>query len=355
VGTGRLILALLIPLAAFALEWVSWNLIRPHVWFMFFPAVFFSSWLGGKWIGFGATAFSTVSVWLFFTPLNHSLALLRPTTFIVFGVFTGMGVLISLTLDRLRQARARVAEALMTASAAKEQLEARTAQLEAANLGLEAFSYSVSHDLKAPLRGIDGYSQLLEQDCADRLDDEGRMFIGKIRAAVAQMHELIEDLLSYSRMERRTLQSVTLDLAALARAVAAERTDEMTQAGVQLELDIPSLMVRADREGLTIVLRNLLENAIKFSRNARPPMVAIGARAEAGKVVVWVRDNGIGFDMKFHERIFEIFQRLQRPEDYPGTGIGLALVHKAMHRMGGRAWAESLPGQGATFFLELPA
>jgi signal transduction histidine kinase len=116
---------------------------------------------------------------------------------------------------------------------------------------------------------------------------------------------------------------------------------------------VPAQAVRADREGLAIVLRNLIDNALKFSRDARPPTVEIGTRDDGGKVVLWVRDNGIGFDMQFHDRIFEIFSRLQRAEDYAGTGVGLALVRKAMQRMGGRVWAESAPGQGATFFLEL--
>jgi signal transduction histidine kinase len=230
----------------------------------------------------------------------------------------------------------------------------RTAQLKEANTELETFAYSVSHDLKAPLRGIDGYSQLLAKDYADRLDDEGRLFIRNVRDCAVQMQQLIEDLLSYSRMERRDVQNISLDLPALVQAVVAERTAEMEKAGVSLHLELPSLVVRADRDGLATVLRNLLENAIKFSCGVRSPTVEIGARAEGERTVLWVRDNGIGFDMKFHDRIFEIFQRLQRTEEYPGTGIGLALVRKAMQRMGGRAWAESAPGEGATFYLEIP-
>jgi len=230
----------------------------------------------------------------------------------------------------------------------------RTAQLEALNKELEAFSYSVSHDLKAPLRGVDGYSQLLEKDYGGRLDDDGRLFIRNIRSSAAQMHQLIEDLLNYSRMERRALQSVSIDLPALVRAVAAERSAELERGGVQLVVELPQLSLRADRDGLAMVLRNLLENAIKFSRTSRPPVVRIGARCEAGRLLLWVSDNGIGFDMKFHDRIFDIFQRLQRAEDYPGTGVGLALVRKAAQRMEGRVWAESAPGAGAKFLLEIP-
>ena len=253
--------------------------------------------------------------------------------------------------------------ALLTAVAGKdrrlaieleERVAERTAQLEAANLELEAFSYSVSHDLKAPLRGIDGYSRLLEEAYCDKLDGEGRTFLGNIRQGVAQMHELIEDLLAYSRMERRVPNNVALDLSALVRAVAADCEMELRKRGVGLRLMIPAITVHADREGLIIALRNLLENAIKFSLGAEGPSIEIGACAEEGRALLWVRDNGIGFDMKFHGCIFEIFSRLERAEEFPGTGVGLALVRKAMQRMGGQVWAESAPGQGASFFLELP-
>lgn len=230
----------------------------------------------------------------------------------------------------------------------------RTAELEAANHELEAFSYSVSHDLKAPLRGIDGYSRLLEEDCAESLDSEARTFLRNIRQGALQMHQLIEALLAYSRVERRALQSAPIDLGELLATVVAEHQAELTAAGAVLRVDLEGIQVRADRDGLAVVLRNLLENALKFSRHAAPPRVEIAARADADVVLLSVRDNGIGFDMKFKDRIFEIFSRLERAEDYPGTGVGLALVRKALQRMSGRIWVESSPGQGATFFVELP-
>ena len=236
----------------------------------------------------------------------------------------------------------------------EERVRERTAQLEAVNKELETFTYSVSHDLKAPLRGIDGYSQLLEMEYSGRLDAEGQLFIRNVRNSAAQMSVLIDDLLSYSRMERRILRHSSFDLSSLVQVVLAERMSDIEQGNVNVNLAIPALTVRTDRDGLAIVLRNLLENAVKFSRNARPPLVEVGARTENGRTIIWVRDNGIGFDMKFHDRIFEIFQRLQRVEEYPGTGIGLALVQKSIQRMGGRVWAESAPGKGATFFLEIP-
>jgi PAS domain S-box-containing protein len=236
----------------------------------------------------------------------------------------------------------------------EERVSERTAQLEAANRELESFSYSVSHDLKAPLRGIDGYSRLLEEEYRDRFDEEGRRFLANIRQGAAQMDKLIEDLLAYSRMERRSLLIGKVDLPTLVRAVLNDREAELTQAGVQVRLEVPPVSVQGDREGLAMVLRNLVDNAVKFSHVAKPPVIEIGGRKEGASALVWVRDNGIGFDMKFHDHIFSMFQRLQRSEDYPGTGIGLALVRRAMGRMGGRVWAESAPGMGATFYLEIP-
>lgn len=230
----------------------------------------------------------------------------------------------------------------------------RTTQLAAANRELEAFTYSVSHDLKAPLRGIDGYSRLLQQDCGSGMSEDCRGFVHNIRQGAQQMNALIEDLLAYSRMERRDLQRRPVDLPGLVRAVLAERAEEIRARGAELELTVPDATVQADMEGLAVVLRNLLENALKFHRPGVPPQIEIGGRIEENVVILWVRDHGIGFDMKFHQRIFEIFQRLQRAEDYPGTGIGLALVRKAMQRLGGSVRAESAPGEGATFYLEIP-
>lgn len=231
----------------------------------------------------------------------------------------------------------------------------RTAELEALNRELESFSYSVSHDLKAPLRGIDGYSQLLQEDYGQQLGEDGRLFLENIRKGVAQMHQLIEDLLAYSRMERRPLEATAVDLPRLVHEVVQAESESLIRAGLQVEIQVPPLEARVDRDGLALVLRNLLENAIKFSPGAQPPRIHIEARQEQGQIRLAVRDHGIGFDMKYHDRIFRIFQRLHRAEDFPGTGIGLALVYKAMQRMGGRVWAESTPGAGATFHLELPS
>jgi PAS domain S-box-containing protein len=236
----------------------------------------------------------------------------------------------------------------------EQRVTERTANLAAVNRELETFTYTVSHDLKAPLRGIDGYSRLLADECAAVLDDDGRILLDHIRAGVGQMQQLIDDLLAYSRLERRALQAAPLELRGAVAQAVAEFRPQIEQHGVELTLDAPAAQVLADADGLAIALRNLLDNALKFSAGAAPPRIDIGGRVEATSTIMWVRDNGIGFDMRFHDRIFEIFQRLGRQETYPGTGIGLALVHKALQHMHGRVWAESQPGQGTTFYLELP-
>ena len=233
-------------------------------------------------------------------------------------------------------------------------VRARTAELRSTLRELEAFSYSVSHDLKAPLRGIDGYSQIVLEDYADRLDDEGRMLLGRIREGVTRMHDLIEDLLAYSRMERKPLDRRRLEPREVADAICALCAALPGGDRAVFTNSVPAGQLPADREGLTLVLRNLVENGIKFSRPGAPPEIELGGRWDPEQLLLWVRDNGIGFDMKYHDRMFEIFQRLQRAEDYPGTGVGLALVGKAMQRMGGKVWAESAPGEGACFYLSLP-
>ena len=232
----------------------------------------------------------------------------------------------------------------------------RTAELEAKHREMEAFTYSVSHDLKAPLRGIDGYSRLLESDHADRLDEEGRFFVSMIRKATAHMGDLIDDLLAYSRVERGRSTPVPLSPASVVATVLDGAQAEAAAGQVTLTRSVePGLVVLGEREGLVLALRNLLDNALKFTAGRPDRAIEVGVRRTAGHALFWVRDNGPGFDMRYHDRIFEIFQRLHRAEEYPGTGVGLAIVRKAVERMHGRVWAESVKGQGATFWIELPA
>lgn len=231
----------------------------------------------------------------------------------------------------------------------------RTAKLAEANQQLQSFAYSVSHDLKAPLRGIDGYSRLLLEDYRDLLPAEGRGFLENVRAAAERMNQLIDDLLAYSKLERRELSRSRVPLSSVFARVMAEREIELTTHGLAVTSELGDLAVLADTEALAQAVRNLVDNAVKFTRDVASPSLTIQAKQDKDRVVISVADNGCGFDMKYHDRIFDIFQRLHRPEDYPGTGVGLAIVRKAMERMGGRVWAHGRPGIGATFYLELPS
>jgi PAS domain S-box-containing protein len=235
----------------------------------------------------------------------------------------------------------------------EQHVRARTAELEAKNRELETFSYSVSHDLKAPLRGIEGYSTLLLEDCGKQIDEQGRMYLGNIRSGVNKMSQLIDDLLAYSRLERRMVVRKEVNPRQIVDTLTNEWLKNPQNQAVFV-VDLPNMTVQADPESLSQALRNLIDNAVKFSRDAPQPRVKISGSENENICVLWVQDNGIGFDMQYVNRIFEIFQRLNRDEEYPGTGIGLAMVRKAMEHMGGRTWAESVPGNGATFYLEIP-
>lgn len=227
----------------------------------------------------------------------------------------------------------------------------RTRELEAANRNLEAFAYSVSHDLKAPLRGIEGYSRLLASDYSDTLPAEAREYVDLIRVASERMDRMIEDILAYSRVQMRQLKPVRIEVRELVHQLLAEFEPQLRM-GVALEQDIEAGVLETDREGLMQVLRNFLSNALKFARRAEAPNVSIRGRRRGRGYRFAVRDNGSGFDMRYHDRIFEIFHRLPGSEDSDGTGIGLAIAARAAERLGGRVWAESAPGQGATFFFE---
>ena len=230
----------------------------------------------------------------------------------------------------------------------------RTAQLEAINKELETFSYSVSHDLKAPLRGIDGYSKLLLDTYKPDLNEESQTFIKNIRSSTLQMNQIIDDLLDYSRLERSQLQIGKIKIKDLIESVLSIYTLELEAGYFKIDNKIEDIVIFADKKGVIIAFRNLIENAIKFTKEKTNPTIKIEIEETELSWIISVNDNGIGFDMQYHHKIFNIFQRLQRAEDFPGTGIGLALVSKAMKRMQGKAWAESIPNVGSTFYLEIP-
>lgn len=234
------------------------------------------------------------------------------------------------------------------------QLEISNKKLAAINAEMETFTYSVSHDLKAPLRGIDGYSNLLQELYTAELNDEAKTFINNIRKGTQQMNQIIEDLLAYSRLDRSLIKKSTLDINIYIHNIINLYQKELTDANFEVQINIPSVLIDADLDGLSIAFRNIVENAIKFTKFVEYPKITIELNDHHNTWHLIVTDNGIGFDMKYYDKIFQIFQRLHRVEDYPGTGIGLAMVQKAMQRMGGNVWATSELGKGATFYIEIP-
>jgi signal transduction histidine kinase len=230
----------------------------------------------------------------------------------------------------------------------------RTAALEQANRDLESFAYAVAHDLKSPLRSIEGFGALLSETQGPRLDEQGKGYVNRMRRGALKMTKLIDDLLAYARVDRQEFRMSDVSVLTLIERVVAEQHDNIERHGVELHLLVPPLHVHADSNGLLIACRNLVENAIKFSRAAHPPRISIRAERDTNAVRIAIQDNGIGFDMTHHDRIFDMFQRLHRDDEFPGTGIGLAIVRKAVMRMGGNVTAQSKTGAGATFYISLP-
>jgi len=226
----------------------------------------------------------------------------------------------------------------------------RTSQLEAANRELEAFCYSVSHDLRAPLRTMDGFSQILLEDFQDQLTSGGQEHLRRIRAGARKMSQLIDDLLKFSRLIRLPLQTRPVDVADLVRRAWEELIPSREGRDVELTVNVLPAC-RGDANLLYQVLVNLLSNAVKFTRVRERGQVEVGSFVEGGETVYYVRDNGIGFDMQYANKLFGVFQRLHREEEYEGTGVGLALAQRILHRHGGRIWAQSEEGRGATFFF----
>ncbi len=235
------------------------------------------------------------------------------------------------------------------------ELAEKTHALEAANRELESFSYSVSHDLRAPLRAVDGYAAILEEDYAASLDDEGRRYLRAMRDGAGRMGQLIQDLLTFSRLGRHDLVphvTPTLQLIETAwQQVVASRTEPAPE--LEIAADLPPSP--GDPRLLAQVWTNLLDNAAKYSSKSASPRVRIVGRIEKDEALFSIEDNGAGFDMRYYDKLFQVFQRLHRDADYPGTGVGLAIVQRIVTRHGGRVWADSSPGRGATFSFTLPA
>jgi PAS domain S-box-containing protein len=236
-------------------------------------------------------------------------------------------------------------------------LQVRANQLEAANKELESFSYSVSHDLRAPLRAIDGFSRIFEEDYASQMDEEGRRLLKVIRDNSQRMGTLIDDLLAFSRLGRQPLSTEVVDMKAL--AIGALTDVQAAGAGAHASAVIQELPpAKADAALLKQVWVNLLSNAFKYSAKRESPRIEVGflpAKNSHDHVTFFVKDNGVGFDMRYYDKLFGVFQRLHRIEEFSGTGVGLAIVHRLVTRHGGKVWAEAELDKGATFFFSLPA
>jgi light-regulated signal transduction histidine kinase (bacteriophytochrome) len=235
---------------------------------------------------------------------------------------------------------------------AKDELQTVNAALETANRELESFSYSVSHDLRAPLRSIDGFSQALLEDYGEKLDEEGKDNLQRVRGATQRMGELIDDMLNLSRVSRTEIRLETVDLSAMARTIAAEL--RRSQPERQVEFVIAEGMV-ADGDGglLKAALENLIGNAWKFSGKRTAAKIEFGITEHEGNSAYFVRDNGAGFNTAYADKLFGAFQRLHGQNEFSGTGIGLATVQRVVHRHGGQVWAEGEVGKGATFYFTL--
>jgi light-regulated signal transduction histidine kinase (bacteriophytochrome) len=243
-------------------------------------------------------------------------------------------------------------EANTNLAALNDRLRHAKAATEAANRELEAFSYSVAHDLRAPLRSIDGFSHALLEEYADKLDDEGKQHLRYVREAAQDMADLIDGLLSLSRVARSELRREPVDLADIARALIAQL--ERAEPGRNVATAVaPGLVVEGDPRLLKVVLENLLGNAWKFTRKRAAAKIDVGVTHSEGQQIYFVRDNGAGFDMAYAAKLFGVFQRLHSAAEFEGSGIGLATVQRIVHRHGGRVWAEGKVDHGATFCFTL--
>ena len=225
-------------------------------------------------------------------------------------------------------------------------------RLEAANRELESFSYSVSHDLRAPLRVIDGFSRIVEEDYAGKLDAEGRRLLGVMRDNIQKMGELIDDLLEYSLLGAKSLASAEIDM----KSLFVDALDWLRASGERLDGVVlhPLPPARGDATLVKQALMNLLANAIKFCGKHEHPTIEVSGRENGTQCVYSVKDNGAGFDMRYYDKLFGVFQRLHRDDEFEGTGVGLAIVQRVVARHGGRVWAEGKVGEGAAFYFSLP-
>ena len=308
-------------------------------------ALAITAWYGGKGPAILALVLSCFGFDFFFTQPRYTFYIVPADIpyFVIFAVFGGLVIWFSTVRRRAER------ELLKT----RDDLEKRSAELAASNKELEAFAYSVSHDLRAPLRHMSGFSELLQKNSAQVLDDKSKRYVGVILESARKMGALIDDLLSFSRIGRAETNMTAVNLGQLVGEALAEVRRGIGDRKIVWQVDkLPAAY--GDRAMLRLALVNLISNAVKFTRTRSPAEIQIGqAPATDDQIVLFVRDNGVGFDMKYIGKLFGVFQRLHSTESFEGTGIGLATVQRIAHRHGGRAWGEGAVDQGATFYLSI--
>jgi signal transduction histidine kinase len=270
----------------------------------------------------------------------------------IYGLLAASFVLMVLLLENTRL-YARLVETYEGERRERHLVQQRTTELMAANRELDAFSYSVSHDLRAPLRAMNGFARMLQADHGERLDEEGRRLLGVVIGSASRMGQLIDDLLAFSRLGRQPLRTQPVKVDDLVHQIIEEQGAD--REGRRIDFSVGQLgMAEADLALLKQALANLLGNAIKFTRHKNPAVIEVGCRHEPSQAsIYYVRDNGAGFDMHYAQKLFGVFERLHAAEEYEGTGVGLAIVQRVIERHGGRIWAEAKPDQGATFYFTL--
>jgi light-regulated signal transduction histidine kinase (bacteriophytochrome) len=255
--------------------------------------------------------------------------------------------------ESLQERDVRLIEAAAELQQQVQELNQRSLELATTNQELEAFTYSVSHDLRAPLRAIGGFARVLLEDYPDKLDEDGRRYLQIINQNAGKMGQLIDDLLALSRLGRKEMRLVRLEMTKMAQEVCAELWATNPERVLQIEVqELPAAW--GDRGMMRQALKNLIQNAIKFTKDRQPALIRVSGRSEGQEQVYGVQDNGVGFDQKYVHKLFEVFQRLHPEGEFEGTGVGLAIVKRIIERHGGRLWAEGKVGEGAAFYFAIP-